>query len=71
MIALRAVDLLGVFVEPAVICLLGALVATAGLRRALNRIGINRFVYNRALFDLAVLIAVTSLLILSLRFPGR
>lgn len=71
MIGLQAVDLLGVYVEPAVICLMAALVATAGLRWILNRIGINRFVYNRALFDLAVLIAVTSLFILALRRPGR
>ncbi|TGD99660.1 DUF1656 domain-containing protein [Methylobacterium nonmethylotrophicum] len=71
MIALQAVDLLGVYVEPAVICLLAALAATAGLQWALNRIGINRFVYNRALFDLAILIATTSLLVLLLRIPGR
>jgi protein AaeX len=71
MMTLREVDILGLFVEPAVICLLAALVATSGVRRLLDRIGINRFVYNRALFDFAVLIAVTSLLILSLRFPGR
>lgn len=71
MIGLQAVDLLGVFVEPAVICLVAALVATVGLRRILNRIGINRFVHNRALFDLAILIAMTSLFILALRRPGR
>jgi hypothetical protein len=70
-ITLQAVDLLGLFVEPALLCLLAALVATSGLRRMLDRIGINRFVYNRALFDFAILVAVTSLLILSLRIPGR
>ncbi len=71
MMTLREVDILGLLVEPAIVCLLAALVATNGVRRLLDRIGINRFVYNRALFDFAVLIAVTSLLLLSLRFPGR
>ncbi|MGT2481143.1 DUF1656 domain-containing protein [Methylobacterium oryzae CBMB20] len=40
-VGLRAVDVLGLFVEPAVICLLAALVITWGLRWILDRIGIN------------------------------
>jgi protein AaeX len=69
MIELRAIDVLGLFVEPAVLCLLVALGITYGLRQALDRIGINRFVWNRALFDFSVLVTVTALLILSLRAP--
>ncbi len=45
MIGLRAVDVLGLFVEPAVICLLAALVITWGLRWILDWIGINHLVF--------------------------
>ena len=70
MIPLREIDLLGVFVSPALICLAVALVISLILRRLLDKTGINRFVWNRALFDLSVLVAITALLILSLRFGG-
>ena len=70
MIPLREIDLLGVFVSPALICLAVALVISLILRRLLDKTGINRFVWNRALFDLSLLVAITALLILSLRF-GR
>ena len=70
MIPLREIDLLGVFVSPALICLGVALVISLILRRLLDKTGINRFVWNRALFDLSLLLAMTALLILSLRF-GR
>jgi protein AaeX len=69
-IPLREIDLLGVFVSPALICLAMALVISIILRRLLDKTGINRFVWNRALFDLSLLVAMTSLLILSLRFGG-
>jgi protein AaeX len=69
MIGLRAIDVLGLFVEPAVLCLLIALVITYGLRRALDLVDINRLVWNRALFDFSVLMTVTALLILALRVP--
>ena len=71
MIPLREIDLLGVFVSPALICLAVALVISLIVRRLLDKTGINRFVWNRALFDLSLLVAMTSLLILSLRFGGR
>ena len=71
MIPLREIDLLGVFVSPASICLAMALVISITLRRLLDKTGINRFVWNRALFDLSLLVAMTALLILSLRFGGR
>jgi hypothetical protein len=59
-----------VFVSPALICLAVALVLSLILRRLLDRTSINRFVWNRALFDLSLIIAMTALIILSLRF-GR
>lgn len=71
MIPMREIDVLGIFVEPGAICLLVALVLSLGLRRMLDRIGIDRFVWNRALIDLSILIALTSLLVLSLRFGGN
>ena len=70
MIPLREIDLLGVFVSPALICLTVALVISLILRRLLDKTGINRFVWNRALFDLSLLVVITALLILSLRFGG-
>jgi hypothetical protein len=69
-IPLREIDLLGVFVSPALICLAVALVISLILRRLLDKTGINRFVWNRALFDLSVLVVIAALLILSLRFGG-
>ena len=71
MIPLREIDLLGVFVSPALICLAVALVISLILRRLLDKTGINRFVWNRALFDMSLLVVMTSLLILSLRFGRR
>ena len=47
MIPLREIDLLGVFVSPALICLAVALVLSLILRRLLDKTGINRFVWNR------------------------
>jgi protein AaeX len=69
-IPLREIDLLGVFISPALICLVVALVISLILRRLLDKTDINRFVWNRALFDLSMLVAITALLILSLRFGG-
>ena len=70
MIPLCEIDLLGVFVSPALICLAVALLLSLILRRLLDKTSINRFVWNRALFDLSLMIAMTALFILSLRF-GR
>lgn len=70
MIGLRAFDLLGLFIAPAAMCLAAGVAVSYVLRRIFDRVGINRFVWNRALFDFGVLIAVTALLILTLRFPG-
>ena len=70
MIPLREIDLLGVFVSPALICFAVALVISLIVRRLLDKTDINRFVWNRALFDLSLLVVTTALLILSLRFGG-
>ena len=70
MIPLREIDLLGVFVSPALVCLAVALVLSLILRRLLDKTDINRFVWNRALFDLSLLIVMCALFILSLRFGG-
>ena len=70
MIPLREIDLLGVFVSPALVCLAVELVISLILRRLLDKTSINRFVWNRALFDLSLLVAITALLMLSLRFGG-
>jgi hypothetical protein len=70
MIPLREIDLIGVFVSPALICLAVALVVSLIVRRLLDKTGINRFVWNRALFDLSLRVVITALLILSLRFGG-
>jgi len=70
MMPLREIDLLGIFVSPAAICFAVALIISLVVRRLLDRTNINCFVWNRALFDLSLLMAITSLLILSLRFAG-
>jgi hypothetical protein len=69
-IPLREINLLGVFVSPALDCLAVALVISLILRRLLDKTAINRFLWNRALFDMSMLVAITALLILSLRFGG-
>jgi hypothetical protein len=68
MMPLREIDVLGVFISPALICLAAALLISLISRHLLDKTGINRFVWNRALFDLSLLIAIAALLILSLRF---
>jgi hypothetical protein len=46
-IPLREINLLGVFVSPALVCLAVALVISLILRRPLDKTAINRFVWNR------------------------
>ncbi|MBE7211697.1 MAG: DUF1656 domain-containing protein [Gluconacetobacter diazotrophicus] len=70
MIPLREIDLLGVFVSPAGLCLVLAIAISAVLRRLLDRTAINRFVWNRALFDLALTLCIGAGLVLGLRFGG-
>jgi protein AaeX len=70
MIPLREIDILGVFVTPASVCLLAGLLSSLVLRRVLDHLGIDRIFWNRSLVDLSLLVALTSLFILSLRFGG-
>ncbi|MBE7211419.1 MAG: DUF1656 domain-containing protein [Gluconacetobacter diazotrophicus] len=70
MLPLREIDVLGVFVTPAVPCFGLAILLSTGLRRLLDRTAINRFVWNRALFDLALMLCLGAGLVLSLRFGG-
>lgn len=65
---LHDVDLFGIYVTPVSVCFVVALAALFLVRTLLDRLDIDRFVWNRALFDLAILVAITSALILSLRF---
>ena len=71
MIALKDFDVLGIFVTPAFPCFLAALIICLPLRRLFDGLDLDRFVWNRPLFDLCVLVCVTDLLVLSLRFGGR
>ena len=70
MMPLHEVDLLGVLVTPAFLCLLAAVAVSVILRRLLDRTPIDRFVWNRALFDFSVLAAIAALMVLSLRYGG-
>ena len=71
MMPLREVDLLGVFVTPAALCLVAAIMVSLPLRRLLDRTPIDHYVWNRALFDFSVLVAIVALMVLSLRYGGR
>jgi protein AaeX len=71
MITLREVDILGIFVSPALVCLLAAMILSAVLRRLFDRIQLDRYIWNRTLFDLALLVCSTDLLVLSLRSAAR
>lgn len=71
MIPRQEIDILGVLVTPAVPCVVAALALSYLVRRLLDLSGINRHVWNRALFDVCILVCIASLLILSLRSPGR
>ena len=70
MIPLRELDLLAIYVTPAFLCLIGAILVSFVLRRLLDRTRIDRFVWNRALFDFSLLVAIAALMVLSLRFGG-
>ncbi len=71
MTALQELDVLGIFVPPALVCLLAAMVLSALLRRVFDYFDLDRYVWNRALFDVCVLICITDLLVLSLRSAAR
>jgi hypothetical protein len=54
------IDLLGVYVAPISLMMVGAWLATIALRRVANRFGLLRHVWHPALFVLAVYIIVLS-----------
>ncbi len=70
MMPLHDVDIFGIYVTPAIVCFGFALVGLFLVRYVFDKLNIDRFVWNRALFDLAILVAITSILVLSLRFGG-
>lgn len=70
MMPLHDIDVFGIYFTPASFCLLVGVILLFPARRLLDVVHLDRFVWNRALFDLAILIAITSGLVLSLRFGG-
>jgi hypothetical protein len=52
------VDVYGMLVTPMLLWVGAALAVSALVRRALDRLGIYRFVWHRPLFDLALLVIV-------------
>ena len=70
MMPLHDVDLLGIYVTPAVVCVPLGFVVLLALRWLLDLLDINRLVWNRALFDFSLLVAIVSLMVLSLRFAA-
>jgi protein AaeX len=58
----------GIFVAPFVLMMLGAWLITVPLRYLGDRIGIARYVWHPALFDIAVYVIVLSLVVLCARW---
>ncbi|GAB3629926.1 membrane protein [Pandoraea terrae] len=48
-------DIAGVFFSPLLLCLLSGLMARTAVSRVLERTGLYRLVWNRPLFDMALL----------------
>lgn len=68
MLPLRELELFGLLVDPAAILLIICLVAWVVLCALLNRaLDLNRFVWRRPLFDLALLVILCCLGILTMR----
>jgi uncharacterized membrane protein YwzB len=65
---LREINLFGMFFEPAVIALIVSALVFCVMRAALNRcVDLNRFVWHRPLVDIALLVILYSIAILTLR----
>jgi len=69
LLPLREIDILGVFVTPAAPLLLLCMLVMVAAHAATARLDLNRYVWNRPLFEVAVFVALFSLAILTLR-PG-
>ena len=64
---LREINILGMFIDPAVIALFVSVVIFCVGRAVLNRfVDVNRFVWRRPLVDIALLVIVYSIAILTL-----
>ena len=66
MIPYREVDVFGVYVSPVAVCAVAALVLTALLRFAADRLRLGGLVWHRPLFEIALFVCVLSLLVLRL-----
>jgi hypothetical protein len=65
---LREINLFGMFVDPAVIALVVSTLVFCAARAVLNRcVDLNRFVWHRPLVDIALLVIVFSIAILTLK----
>ena len=65
---LREINLSGMFIDPAVIALVVSTLVFCLARAVLNRcVDLNRFVWHRPLVDIALLIIVYSIAILTLK----
>ena len=65
---LREINILGMFIDPAVVALLVSVVVFSVARAVLDRwVDFNRFVWRRPLVDIAALVILYSIAILTLR----
>ena len=65
---LREIDLCGMFIEPAVIALVVSTLVFCVVRAVLNRcVDLNRVVWHRPLVDIALLVILYCIAILTLR----
>ena len=55
---IREIDLLGVYVSPMLAFMAAALLLWLALRRVLERLGAYRYVWHRALFDVALYVVL-------------
>ncbi|EQB14964.1 DUF1656 domain-containing protein [Sphingobium lactosutens] len=61
------VNIVGIFLSPLLLCMAAALLVRAVLSRLLDAAGLYRFIWQRPLFDTALLITLTGLAFAVLR----
>ena len=61
---IREIDLFGVYVSPMLAFMAAALLLWLALRRVLERTGAYRYVWHRALFDLALYVVLLGAVVL-------
>ena len=69
LLPLREINLFGVYVTPAAPMLLASLLLFLLIRWLAGRIDLNRYVWNRPLFEVTLFVAIFALAVLTLR-PG-